>query len=141
MEEMVIQGRGNITLSVERDSLLLRFGRNSGQIKIVPIRSILCVEVAPPQENHRGYFYYRTPEAHKTIKPSVIGRDIIADDDIVYFEDDASYQAALKIQQYIATFYSSLRLSVADEIDKFHSLMERGVITKEEYEKKKKMLL
>ncbi|MGI6153786.1 MAG: SHOCT domain-containing protein [Christensenellaceae bacterium] len=26
-------------------------------------------------------------------------------------------------------------------MDKFHSLMERGVITKEEYEKKKKMLL
>lgn len=142
MDGLTLHGRNKIALSVNRGCLVIKFGNNESQIKIIPISNILCVEVVGPQDNHRGYFYFRTPVGNKTIKPSVMGRDIKADDDIIYFENDESYETALKIQEYIADYYAQPQAaSVADELRKFKTLLDDGIISQEEFDLKKKEML
>ncbi len=105
-EELTINGLGKLSLTVRRGCLVLIASKISKQIRFIPIAKILCVEVCEPRENHRGYIYFRTPVANRAIKPSVAGRDVAADDDMVFFDDNANYQAALKIQQHVADYFS-----------------------------------
>jgi hypothetical protein len=106
MSELILYGLGEKTLSVDRGCLLLELNKINTQMRIIPIAHVLCVEVSAPQENHRGYIYFRTPVANKPIKSSVVGRDVNADDDMIFFDGDDNYQVAVKIQEYIADYYS-----------------------------------
>lgn len=107
MGELVLYGFRDITLCVDRGCLVVRVRQISEQTRIIPIMNVLCVEVAKPQENHRGYIYFRTPVANKSIKASVGGRDISLDDDMVFFDSEENYQAAVKIQEYILNYHGN----------------------------------
>lgn len=106
MNNIVLEGKGDVTLSVDRGCLILELRKISQQTRVIPIIRISCVEISPPQDGHRGYIYFRTPVANKPIKPSVTGRDVAADDDMIFFDDDASYQVALNIKEYIIDYFS-----------------------------------
>ncbi len=108
MSELVLQGLGEKSLLVDRGCLVLRLSKMSNQIRVIPIIQISCVEVSEPQSDHRGYIYFRTPVANRPIKQSVVGRDVTADDDMLFFDDRESYEIALRIQEYIAGYYSAL---------------------------------
>lgn len=107
MSNLTLYGHGEETLSVDRGCLILRLSKINRQIRVIPIVNILCVEVAEPQDDHRGYIYFRTPVANKAIKSSVTGRDIAADDDMVFFSGRENFEVALKIQDYILNFFSN----------------------------------
>lgn len=107
MSNLILHGDGEMTLSVDRGCLILRLNKMNRQIRVIPILNILCVEVFAPQEDHRGYIYFRTPAANKLVKPSVTGRDIAADDDMVFFTGRENYEIAIKIQEYIVNFFST----------------------------------
>jgi len=103
MSKLSLAGMEGLTLSIESGCIALEMNRRGNQKRIIPITHVLCVEVAEPKEDHRGYIYFRTPVANKTIKAS-IARDYIIDDDIVFFNDSESYKTALAIQEYIANY-------------------------------------
>ena len=106
MEELILYGLGQKSLKVDRGCLVLQLDKIGNQTRIIPIVHITCVEVSEPQENHRGYIYFRTPVANRPIKPSVVGRDATGDDDMVFFDERENFDIALKIQEYVANYYS-----------------------------------
>jgi len=106
MKDLVLEGRGEMTLSVDRGCLILELRKISKQTRVIPITRISCVELSPPQDGHRGYFYFRTPVANKPIKSSITGRDVASDDDMIFFDDEESYQVALAIKEYIIDYVS-----------------------------------
>jgi hypothetical protein len=66
------------------------------------------------------------------------------DENTISFGWMGQYNKALEIKKYIETRINSQTtgsLSIADEIEKMHSLMEKGILTKKEFEEKKKKLL
>ena len=68
----------------------------------------------------------------------------INEENTIAFSGKKKYEEALKIKEYIESKIisrNSSSLSVADEIKKLHSLMKKKIITKEEFEEKKKVLL
>ncbi|MDL2236804.1 hypothetical protein LJC56_03100 [Christensenellaceae bacterium OttesenSCG-928-K19] len=104
---LVLHGLGQMSLSVDRNCLILEMRKINEQVRVIPLAKILCIEVSEPKDDHRGYIYFRTPDANKTIKPSVTGRDVNADDDMVFFDGDDNYQVALKIQDCLMDFYET----------------------------------
>ncbi len=71
--------------------------------------------------------------------------DVARDDYTIVFTGNSNYELALKIKEYIEENkqrkeYSSF-IGSADEIGKLHSLMVKGIITKEEFDRKKGKLL
>lgn len=106
MSKLVLQGIGELTLSVDTGCLVLEMNRKGKQKRVIPIIHILCVEVSEPKEEHRGYIYFRTPTANRAIK-SAITRDYIIDDDIVFFNDAENYEVAQRIQDYIVNYVST----------------------------------
>ena len=68
----------------------------------------------------------------------------VKDENTVSFNWANNYQKALEIKEYIeerANASSETISSSSDEIEKLHWLMKKGIITKEEFEQKKKKLL
>lgn len=67
------------------------------------------------------------------------------DENSIAFLGKKEYEKALEIKEYIEKKINSKNSnssdSTADEIEKLHSLMEKGIITKEEFENKKLKLL
>ncbi len=106
MSELMLEGLGQKSLTVDRGCLILKLYKIGSQIRVIPIKHIICVEVCEPQTDHRGYIYFRTPVANRPIKQSVVGRDATADDDMVFFDTQESYETALAIQEYIAGFFA-----------------------------------
>jgi len=70
--------------------------------------------------------------------------DAVADENTILFVTSKQYEMAQKIKEHIEKKVRSKNtnsVSSADEIEKLHSLMEKGILTNEEFEKKKKKLL
>jgi hypothetical protein len=73
--------------------------------------------------------------------------DAVADENSVVFTGDDKYRIALEIKSYIENYVpsdsraSTPSGSVAEEIAKFKILMDQGVVTREEFEAKKRQLL
>ncbi|HBU11209.1 MAG TPA: hypothetical protein DEB31_00255 [Clostridiales bacterium] len=96
-----------MSLYVDRNCLILEMTKINKQVRVIPLAKILCIEVSAPIDIHRGYIYFRTPDANKTIKSSVTGRDVNADDDMVFFTGEDNYKVAIEIQENLMDFYSS----------------------------------
>lgn len=68
----------------------------------------------------------------------------VSDENTVSFNGKDNYEKALEIKEHIEKTSNSSNKSTysdADEIEKLHSLMKKGVITQKEFEMKKKQLL
>lgn len=72
--------------------------------------------------------------------------DSVKDENSITFYNKGDYEKALEIKKYIENKIirkssNSSEISSADEIEKLHDLMKKGIITKEEFGIKKKKLL
>ena len=73
--------------------------------------------------------------------------DAPSDENTLTFFNNEGYDKALKVKEYIEKSFNkkeasnNSNVSEADEIKKLHSLMKNGIITKEEFETKKKKIL
>ena len=88
-----------------------------------------------------GYLQFSIPGGNESQKGVFNSSQ---DENTISFFGADEYEKALKIKEYIEKKIktkNSGSLSVADEIEKLHSLMEKGVLTKKEFEEKKKHLL
>ena len=68
----------------------------------------------------------------------------VKDENTISFNGKEKYEKALKIKEYIEKKIKSKHsgsTNLAEEIGKFHSLMEKGILSKKEFEAKKKELL
>lgn len=68
----------------------------------------------------------------------------IKDENSISFQTSEKYEKALKIKEYIENqkkASSATLASAADEIEKLYSLIEKGILTQEEFEAKKRGLL
>ncbi len=68
----------------------------------------------------------------------------IKDENTITFGSKEKYEKALRIKEYIERKIKSKNsgfVSSADEIEKLYSLMKKGILTKKEFEEKKKKLL
>lgn len=121
----------------------------SERIKTLPIRNIASVEVKKPGAMFTGFIQFAIAGG-KTLDSSfkISGGtfDAAQDENSVVFADDTSYKIALKIKEYIENYTeekgtsTTIQQSQADELRKFKSLLDDGIITAEEFEKKKKEL-
>ena len=117
--------------------------------RTIPFHQIVSVEVKKPGA-YNGYIYFQT--AGSPAKGQMTEKDIAEDDNAVIFLGSDKYETALKIQQYIEQKQcgpvssvpypqENRNFSAADEIIKFKQLLDSGIITKEEFEAKKRELL
>lgn len=104
--------------------------------KTIPIRNITAVHVQKPSLYMKGNIEFSIPGGNP---------DPASVENTIMFEGDHNYEMALKIKKYVEDYGESLSaaqpISAADEILKFKNLMDLGIITKEEFEGKKKQLL
>lgn len=117
--------------------------------KVIPASNIAGVEVKKPGALISGYIQIQIAgmsSGSSSFTYTGGTYDAVQDENAVVFTDKDSYQTALAIQKHILEFnansgVSSASASAADEIAKFKKLLDDGVITKEEFEVKKRQLL
>jgi len=88
-----------------------------------------------------GYLQFSIPGGNES-KKGVFAS--IKEENTISFGGKEKYEKALKIKKYIEKKIkpkNTSSLSSADEIEKLHSLMKKGILSKKEFEEKKKKLL
>lgn len=153
MNVLVIHGQQNKTIKVKDGKVKIIKGAslfNSPREKVIPAANITGVEVKKPGSWINGFIQIQTAgQISANSEGTYTGgtRDAIFDENSVVFAGEDNYRIALEMQKHILDCLSSTRngtgsgISAADEILKFKKLMEDGVITSEEFEKKKRQLL
>ncbi|MDU7339045.1 MAG: SHOCT domain-containing protein [Clostridium sp.] len=117
----------------------------SDKIKVIPFNQITGVDIKKPGGFYKGYIQFQTagqtsPNNSNSSSGGI--RDAVNDENSVLFVGEENYKTALKIQDIIIRYNKSdTVLSSADEIYKFKKLMDDGIITREEFEKKRNKLL
>lgn len=153
MNVLVIHGQQNKTIKVKDGKVKIIKGAslfNSPREKVIPATNISGVEVKKPGAWFNGFIQIQiagqmSANSQRTYTGGV--NDALADENSVVFAGEDNYQTALEMQKHILDCLSPSRaasesgISTADEIIKFKKLMEDGVITPEEFEKKKRQLL
>jgi hypothetical protein len=113
--------------------------------KILPIRHITSVEVKEPGAFFAGFVRFSIAGGQSLDTSDEF--DAALDENSVVFDGTDNYVMALEIKTYIEWFTetdsqaSPKGLSIADEIVKLKRLTDEGILTKEEFEAKKKQLL
>lgn len=117
--------------------------------KTFPLRNISSVEVKKPGLLVAGFIQFSIGEKSRdglfTLTGGVL--DATRNENSVVFAGQNNYEIALKIKSYVGNGgQSDIRptaqsYSPADEISKLKKLMDDGVLTKDEFELKKKQLL
>lgn len=122
---------------------------SSSREKSIPMDQITSVEVKLPNI-HPGFIQFSIAGSlARDSAFSLTGGSFgaLIDENSVVFDDNDSYQTALKIKSFIEAYSKptkedrQMNNSVADEILKFKSLCDQGIITSEEFNKKKEQLL
>lgn len=153
MNVLVIHGQQNKTIKVKDGKVKIIKGAslfNSPREKVIPATNITGVEVKKPGSWFNGFIQIQiagqiSGNSQGTYTGGV--KDALSDENSVVFAGENNYQIALEMQRHILDYLSPTRtttspgVSAADEIVKFKKLMEDGVITPEEFEKKKRELL
>jgi len=88
-----------------------------------------------------GYLQFSIPGGNESRRGAF---DALHDENTITFIGAENYEKALKIKEYIERKIKSKNSgssSTAEEIEKLHSLMEKGIISKKEFEAKKKQIL
>ena len=114
----------------------------------MPISHVSSVEVKKPGFM-TGYIQIAEIGASKNKGLSTGAMQAAKDENSVLFNSKDKYETALKIKKFIEEQMAELNsgqkftqeTSAADEILKFKSLLEQGIINQEEFEAKKKQLL
>lgn len=119
--------------------------------KTLPIRNITSVEVKKPGVVWAGFIQFsiaggKARDSSFTISGGSV--DAAGDENSVVFNDYKSYQIALRIKEYVEDYDKTQQVStmstnesVADEIRKLRTLVDEGILTEEEFNKKKQQML
>ena len=131
---------GRCSLHIDGTSLLLTELKieKTGKITNFPLAGIQEFTIKPPVWRSHGRITFNTANAPFALfeTPTV---------DISLAPDELPY--AQNIQKYITDFQASAsapaapQVSVADELVKLKALVDQGILTQEEFEHKKKVLL
>ena len=150
---LVLPGKQGKTLYVSGDSI--RIEKTGGffaekREKTLPIRQITSVEVKKPS-TFVGFIQFSIAggKAHDSSYTITGGAfDAVSDENAVTFLGDEHYKIALQIKEYIEQWAarqgappSPSPTSAADEILKLAGLLDRGLLTRDEFDAKKKQLL
>jgi hypothetical protein len=151
---LALVGRQGKTLSVDGD--VIRIVKEgwfaTKREKTIPIRNITSVEVKKPGA-FVGFIQFSIAggmarDSSYTLSGGSI--DAVKDENSVVFNGDDKYKAALAIKEFVeawsrrpssAAAGAVSSLSVADEIRKLKALMDEGLITAEEFSRKRQQLL
>lgn len=152
---MVLEGLQGKTLTVVGDSI--RIAKAAGmwaekREKTIPIRQITSIEVKAPS-TFVGFIQFsiaggKVNDSSYTVTGGAFAA--VTDENSVTFLDPKCYSVALKIKEHIeswkpessATIEAPVAaLSTADELLKFAELLDRGLLTRAEFDQKKKQLL
>jgi len=119
--------------------------------KTLPIRNITSVEIKKPGAVWVGFIQFSI--AGGTARDSsftISGGSVSAaqDENSVMFNDRESHEIALRIKEYVVNYSEagqvptvSTNEPVADEIRKLRTLVDEGILTEEEFAKKKQQML
>lgn len=142
-KSVVVQGS---TVKIIKKKWVLASQRD----KTLPIRNISSVEVKKPGALIVGFIQFSIAGGiarDGSFTTTGGAFDAVQDENSVVFADNASYLVALKIKEYVET-YTERRApalasppSIPDEIAKFKALMDQGVISADDFERKKRQLL
>jgi len=112
--------------------------------KTIYINQITAIQVRPGTLLTNGYIQITVPGGLESKKGLF---DAVEDENTVMFvkkDNELVYQIKAKIEELMSrqhTGYTTNQISSADEIRKYRELLDEGIITKEEFEQKKKQLL
>ncbi len=149
---LTLEGKQKKKIIVEGNTVKIIKGGgvfSTERIKTLPIPNITSVEIKKPGPFIAGFIQFSIAGGKakdSTYKISGGAFDAAQDENSVVFNDDENYNKALKIKDYIENYAdnkmtSNEKISNADEIRKYKQLADDGIISSEEYEKKKKELL
>ena len=152
--QLVLKGKQGKTLTVAGDVIkIAKQGLLTGtREKTIPIRNITSVEVKKPGA-FVGFIQFsiaggKARDSSYTLSGGAF--DAVQDENSVVFNDNERYEVALKVKSYIESWSAKdagtgapagSPVSVADEIRKLKSLMDEGLISAADFEKKKQQLL
>ncbi|MBR9702112.1 hypothetical protein GOV13_04280 [Candidatus Pacearchaeota archaeon] len=109
--------------------------------KDIYFKNITSIQVKKPGITV-GYLQFSLPGGNES-KRGVFGS--LHDENTISFDGKEKYNKALKIKEYIEdNIHKNPKrnlVSDSDEIEKMYKLMEKGIITKKEFEQKKKKIL
>ncbi|RYH00146.1 MAG: hypothetical protein EON58_01310 [Alphaproteobacteria bacterium] len=148
---LILQGLQGKTLKVLGDNV--QIAKSAGPFaerreKTIPLRQITSVEVKKPSKVV-GFIQFSIAggKAHDSSFTISGGAFAAAgDENSVTFLETEAYAVALQIKAYVESWQpqqtaAPTQASAADELLKFASLLDRGLLTREEFDAKKKQLL
>lgn len=151
--KLVLEGRSGKSVLVDGD--VVRITKAAGLLstkreKTMPIGSITSVEVKEPGA-FVGFIQFsiaggKARDSSYTFTGGSV--DAVKDENSVVFTGQDKYRTALKIKKLVESWKvtqshpsAPAPSSVADEIRKLKALADEGVLTREEFEAKKRQLL
>jgi hypothetical protein len=148
MEEPIISFKGrNGKIELYKDFVRFDRGTVMGFLmqglkgkKDIYFHNITSIQIKKPGFTV-GYMQFSIPGGNESQRGVFNSLD---DENTISFANKKDYEKALKIKEYIdkkTKSKNSNSSSSADEIEKLHSLFQKGIITKKEFEEKKKKLL
>ncbi len=108
--------------------------------KDIYFHNITSIQIKRPRLSV-GYLQLSIPGGNESQR-GVFGS--LKDENTISFDGEEKYEKALKIKEYIEKKNKSkhsVSSSTAEEIENLHSLMKKGIISKKEFEAKKKHIL
>ncbi|MFR7484891.1 MAG: SHOCT domain-containing protein [Acutalibacter sp.] len=117
---------------------------NNITTKTIPLSSVTSVQIKKPGSIMAGFISFSIAGGKEFMGASTM--DAIQDENSFLIRNE-TYLKATKIKEYIDSQIANrgkegtIQLSSADEIAKFKSLLDQGVITQDEFDAKKKQLL
>lgn len=110
--------------------------------KSIPIKSITAIQIKAPRFT-TGYIQFAYSGASES-KGGIM--DAVKDENTITFSSKKDLEQAKKLKAYIESLQNessqpAAQSSGADELLKFKELLDAGVISKEEFETKKKQIL
>jgi hypothetical protein len=150
---LVLEGRqGNSVIARDGTITIVKEAGvfSSRREKVLPIRNITSVEVKRPGPFVVGFIQFSIAGGQpRNSSYTWTGGafDAVQDENSVVFGDDTCYRMAMSIKSYVEQYSQAdgqgtpVSFSIADEIAKLKRLADEGVLTREEFEAKKKQLL
>jgi len=124
----------NQSVRIEGSSV---FFTKKGQERIIPIANITSVSIQPPfaWENSRILVY--TPQRFG----GLVAFALQTEDELPYAKNIQKYIAEFQANPNTSNVATTTNFSVADELIKLKALVDDGILTQEEFDKKKSKLL
>jgi len=143
---IVLTGKNGIlklherTLRIERGTIFGFIGHGLAGKKDILIKHVTSVQIKKPGLTV-GYIQFSIPGGVES-QGGVLGA--LRDENTVTFNGQENFEKALQIKDFIEKENTKADTPVRSELDdleKLHSLMEKGIITKKEFDQKKKRIL